>query len=848
MNDLIVDKRIYPETFLNTCGICFEQLMDETTIDPGNDIITCNKCGLSFHHRCYGSGHHIPATFLCDRCIDPPPIDTICCICNSSEGYLKKILPSNWIHPICGLLVDNIEVINFGTMEMKVINEFQIQVNKSECEYCNFNNGQLLQCEYLKCNKNIHTFCAYRQRTMNPENSWQIDLDFGNDKAEAPYCEIFNYIETKEMAMEVKHETNEPHNRCGIMNNRGGKIRIYCSIHKDTSIKCICKSEKNNIMNDNDFTVRCNYCGKKYHNDCIGAKFQSEVPNNYTCDNCKHWETAKKSYLLNQLKDTSFNWKYPIFPASSNKLSDILLISEIFSVHGELMLKSTCNILILYNHLKDGIEIPMQFQTIMENLKAKIESAIKLDKENENILNEHTILQIIDDKYNLIEENINVNGEIQELLQAKINKYDSEIKVHTRFFDNIKKNVEVLNSLKEISAKFFNFMEFDEASTHLNKLEGSDIEFTMEIQFLRDIISEYEQWESRLPKLERKQISDEIIFTENSIEEITTKINEIQDRLSTNITPEDVNELINEGSLHFIRKKIVLDILKKEKSLFEKRESLYSHFIKSGCTLDQFKSLIKEICEGFISNENDKVILKEYEKYLKISFVSKMILSKGILIDESNGKILKNECNFEDVEGILNKCNTMTIKALDSLKTLNERIEEVNKWKEEFKELVNKGESVETLHKCIIKAEEYKLHLPEFDSVMSQVDAQKSIELFETSQEPISYDSLSQLISMAEYTNKLNISSMKSLFESAQLLVNESKELISLSATSYNEIEKIYKCIEAIKNQKVVIPNLEILEKIIVEYKLQSEIAGIVNVLPIENIDYLDIEKIPIEL
>jgi len=852
------------------CEICFDKTTSKSVTDHGCLIVTCKNCDISVHKRCCGIND---STFLCDKCANAS--HKPCLICEHVDGYLKKLSHEIWLHPICAFLTDDIEILDFFTMQMTLPHSLTLQGTVPQCEYCGVTTGQRLQCNHPGCLKATHAYCAYHAKRTNQPNCWQIDINLDNEAKENPYPEFKKYMENKEQELVHKKaeetkvtrssrrlvgsDTTEGKQQNFILSNRGRQINIYCQSHRLPKIYCICEGNKTRASKDNNWVVACDYCDNWYHGECIGiSKAESEIIKVYICDKCKAWENAKNLHLLKELEEKykeeclvkDSDWSNALVPAKTNKLVDILLVAQIFVMRGAALIKYRCNIEILYNHLLNGAKIPLYLGSIIIELKKKMEVSVQLDNEVSQLIKITPILPIIDSSFNLLTENYTNNEKTKELINTYIPKYINDAKINTRLFEQIKRNQSLLESLHEIAEKFLSCMEIDEAIVHLQRLEESGLKFEAEISFLKDTISEFKEWEMNLGSLERVQVTEEVIYPEDGISQLNAKLESIEHILKGKINVDNVEQLLHEESLRFIKKQAISDLLTNEKKELEEMESTYKTYTNSGCTLEQFKTLIKEMCEGLLFSEDYIEILKEYGIYLRLYFIATEILKNGVLIDESTGDIIKTKCTFEDLKDIINKCENNKVKPLNILEALGIRVREVEKWRENYKSLVNHGESTETLHACIIKGEDYKLWLPEFENIQSQVEVLKVIEQFKVSQELISLPQLSQLVDKAKYSNVPSnvVEPLQALLESSQALFTESLRLIKLSVESYKDIESVINCLETIKKGRVQFSNIESLEKIVEEYKWQAEIASLANVASTANIEFKDLESLSKEV
>jgi len=808
-------KSIFP------CGICFDEINTELTIDPGHSPVVCNDCSTIFHSRCLGSS--TATSFTCDECLT---ITRSCILCRNIEGYLKSLENDKWVHPICALLSDDIE-IDYLTMGAKILQETETKV--SLCDYCQKQKGQVLECNHYECSKAVHAFCAFNHKYQDIH--WQIRLELGVENKKMEYPEFREYInkeENKIIKEEMKMkdiEVVEHDHKNAIIARRGGQIKVYCQEHSIEALNCSCG--KYNRIETNEAIFRCSYCGKLSHYECMGSGLEE---GDTKCSICIEWEDAKKSYLLN---GQHANSDILLFPAKTDKLVDILLIAQIYLIRGQTLLKSQSDIKILYKHLVQANLIPVQLFTIIEELKKKIKLSMELDKQVEDFLKEINVLNIINENYMPIEENSRRNIEIKHVVDSFIQKYDFEIKTQTSTFHKVKHIQQMLETLKELSEKFLSYIEIDEAVLHLKRLEECGLHFSNEIQFLKDTINQFNVVVERLIHLVNIHVDDNMIYPKR-VEEVGDVVERIEKMIKDKLPLDKIDHLYHELTLGFIRKEEITDRLINEKMAFEERQKTYKQFIEIGCTIDQFKSLIKEICQSFILTEDN--IIKDYQTYLKLYLTSIELLNEVTTI--------------QDLNAALKKCKESKIKPLDVIENLSNRLEDINKWKETYKQLIENETSIEPLNDHIAKGKELKVTFPEFNSLESKIEIANEVKSLIDSKKAIEYDRLYHLVDEAENNKILNesVEYLKSLLVSAKTLHSEAERLISACTESYNEIDNVHKCIENIKSLYIKIPALEELEKIGEEYKYQTEIAVMTNTPHEETLDYPALDNLSQEI
>lgn len=853
------------------CAICFDKFAPNSSTDPGHLPLTCSGCHISVHQRCNGTFVPLNGEFLCDRCANPSEAGSSCTVCDRADGWTRRLSRELWLHPICGLLTDAAEIVDFAAMRMALPHALELQGTVPQCEYCGVAAGQRLQCNHSGCLKAAHAYCAYRAKCANQPNCWQLEFCLDDELKDAPYPAFKKHLDDKpsQSSPNPPEETRltrssrrlagdqlESRQRNHILAGRGGRVNVQCQTHRVAATGCVCAGKRG--KRESGWTMVCEGCGNWYHGECVGAS-KGEGAKTYLCEQCKAWDNAKKLYLLREAEGKEWteedllgknDWEDPLIPAKTHKLIDILLVSQIYVMRAEALLKNRCGIELLYNQLLSGAKIPMNLANATGRLKKKMESAIQLDNEASQAVKDVQVLEIIDENYNLNTSNSNKNQQADQLITPYLNLYTAEVRVSTRVFSRLHRLHQLLQSLHEIATKFFSCMEIDEATMHLNRLQSSGSTFKTEVGFLNDMIAEYNGWEVHLGSLEKVPIGEELVYPGGGVGELGGKMQEVEARLKGKIRVDMIEKLLQEEALHFIRKKAISELFVNETELLEERENRYRSFLESGCRLEEFKELVKEMCEGLLFAESYLEILKDYEGYLRVHFVAMEILKNGILIDEVTGDIIKAKCTFEDLQEIISRCERSTIKPLDTLEALRFRITEIERWKESYRTLVSQGESTETLHACIIKGEDYKLWLPEFENIQNQVEVLKAIEAFTTSHDSISLPHLQQLVEKTSHSSVPSnvIAPLKSLLEHSQNLLKESERLLAASAESYKEIESVHACIEAIKKERVTLSTLELLEKVAEEYKWQAEVASLVNVAATENVEFGDLESLSKEV
>eukprot|EP00826_Nyctotherus_ovalis_P025444 TRINITY_DN19723_c0_g1_i1.p1 TRINITY_DN19723_c0_g1~~TRINITY_DN19723_c0_g1_i1.p1 ORF type:complete len:127 (-),score=19.06 TRINITY_DN19723_c0_g1_i1:12-392(-) len=102
-------------------------------------------------------------------------------------------------------------------------------------------------------------------------------------------------------------------------------------------------------------------------------------------------------------------------------------------------------------------------------------------------------------------------------------------------------------------------------------------------------------------------------------------INEI---MREKVTMVKIDRLLHEHSVSFVSNKMISEVLVNTCNRFLSLTEKYKNFLLYGTTLQEFKGLIKEICEGPITSDDSTIILKSYHEFVKGHIkVSDLLLS-----------------------------------------------------------------------------------------------------------------------------------------------------------------------------------------------------------------------------
>jgi len=828
------------------CAICFQKNSAHLTSDYGHEFVKCNKCGITVHRRCNGSIGINENIFTCPKCCSKSAKEKICLICTRAEGYLTKIKKKKWIHPICGLLIDSVEILNYDEMKFIETKTMIQQQAASSCDICGVSTGQLLLCAHPNCTKAVHAFCGYE---VNGEG-WQIDLSLGST-IDTPYPELKSYIESNYPQSEVRktEEVDETKQKNPCLAERGGKILVYCQIHQKPPVYCICNGDKSKVRGQNKsktWMIACDYCDNWYHGDCAGVtEKESKGLDNYICEKCNSWERAKKEYLLNestgkigykeqQLIEIN---KWTLYPTTTNKLVDILLISQVLNIHGQALINLQCNLQQLYNHLVNQMKVPLMFSKLKEKIKEKFQAAVNIDIEvSQGIIEPSPILNIINGEYKLIEVNLHKNRKLVVCIEMYIEKY-KEIKNYTKYTEQLVKAKSLLLCLEKLEQSLNTGIELNEATDCLEMLNENRLRCYAERRLLEEELSKYRAWESKVNKellFNRMQISEKDIY---SIEgEFNDKVQFIEENIRKKMDLAVISTLIKESFTNFIKNKEIVDALRDRYNKFIDANEKYKDFLKHGTTLEEFIGLIKEICEGIASSENCNTIVSSYKEFV---------------INHINiYRILNNKATIKDITDALNNMDSTQIRPLDVIEALKKRLTDIDQWKERAEIITKEGINIEKLRDHITEGERYLVNIPELENMKKQLKTLQDIESYTQNGRSIEYEELINLMESAILCKlpESTISFLRFYLSQAQSLLQISETLLSTVDKSYESIEDIKKCINSIKESKIIIPSLSKLEQVIGAYEWLNKVLKLLNVFNITNVKYSTIEYLPQEM
>jgi len=80
-----------------------------------------------------------------------------CLLCNQVAG-IKTQTQAGEIHPICGLLCDQVTV-DYNAMNF-VLEKWDEAMTEEECDICG-RKGSLIRCLKKQCKRKVHAFCIF---------------------------------------------------------------------------------------------------------------------------------------------------------------------------------------------------------------------------------------------------------------------------------------------------------------------------------------------------------------------------------------------------------------------------------------------------------------------------------------------------------------------------------------------------------------------------------------------------------------------------------------------------------------------------------------------------------------
>ena len=130
------------------CSICFD-----TGFYSGNEIITCGKCKVSLHIKCYDAKVSNPDDpWLCDVCAAGEDVNKpLCELCSFTGGALKKSDKDQWVHTLCSNWIPEIYVRDTGEGGLRVtLDNLDKKRYRLKCAMCS-TKGASIQCSFGRC-------------------------------------------------------------------------------------------------------------------------------------------------------------------------------------------------------------------------------------------------------------------------------------------------------------------------------------------------------------------------------------------------------------------------------------------------------------------------------------------------------------------------------------------------------------------------------------------------------------------------------------------------------------------------------------------------------------------------
>lgn len=143
------------------CSLCAE------SGTCANSVVKCAGCGLKVHILCYGIKNDVnvneSATFKwkcspCQRGILEP---IVCELCHQPNGAFKQSVCGKWVHIICALFTDDVQLDN--AIEMEPIHLSKVLDSKRQqrtCAFCLRALGFCRLCSKSTCKHSVHINCA----------------------------------------------------------------------------------------------------------------------------------------------------------------------------------------------------------------------------------------------------------------------------------------------------------------------------------------------------------------------------------------------------------------------------------------------------------------------------------------------------------------------------------------------------------------------------------------------------------------------------------------------------------------------------------------------------------------
>lgn len=159
---------------MNSSSVC---------VDPeesDNPILKCEFCEVRVHALCYGVDvQNDPIDmWLCSPC-KIEIRDPQCVLCKQTTGAMKKTTCGNWVHVICALFTEGVNIEDTNDMEPINLSRVSNSKRNKTCAYCMKTAGFCSLCSKGKCTKRIHITCAQRNNcTIEIKNNEKNSIDF----------------------------------------------------------------------------------------------------------------------------------------------------------------------------------------------------------------------------------------------------------------------------------------------------------------------------------------------------------------------------------------------------------------------------------------------------------------------------------------------------------------------------------------------------------------------------------------------------------------------------------------------------------------------------------------------
>lgn len=132
------------------CSVC----VDPESIE--NPISVCDSCNLNVHALCYG----IDADWVCSPCKEGVVGTINCEFCPKTYGAFKKTICGKWIHVICALFTDGVQIEDTNSMEPVKISHISKSKRNKLCAFCGSKQGVCSLCSNSRCEHRIQITCS----------------------------------------------------------------------------------------------------------------------------------------------------------------------------------------------------------------------------------------------------------------------------------------------------------------------------------------------------------------------------------------------------------------------------------------------------------------------------------------------------------------------------------------------------------------------------------------------------------------------------------------------------------------------------------------------------------------